>query len=66
MKNDWRNVISFVADDWDNGMHEENADTVHISDSAFNIDKIYLDAYQQISTPGGARYPEVNVAINQR
>jgi hypothetical protein len=66
VKNDWRNVISFVADDWDNGMHEENADTVHISDSAFNIDKIYLGAYDRISTPGGLRYPDVNAAINQR
>jgi len=66
VRNDWRNMICFVADDWDDGMHEENADTVHIYDSAYNIDKIYLGAYDRISTPGGLRYPDVNEAINQR
>ena len=29
-----------------------------------NIQKIYLDAYPQISTPAGQRAPEVNSAIN--
>jgi len=66
VRNDWRNMICFVADDWDDGMHEQNADTVHIYDSAYNVDKIYLGAYDRISTPGGLRYPDVNEAINQR
>jgi hypothetical protein len=66
VKNDWRNVICFVADDWDDGMHEQMADGVAIYDSAYNADKIYLGAYDRISTPGGLRYPEVNAAINLR
>jgi len=32
----------------------------------FIISKIYLDAYQQINTSSGQRYPDVNAAINQR
>jgi hypothetical protein len=59
-------MICFVADDWDSGLHEGNADAVIITDSAYNEDKIYLGAYDRISTPGGLRYPEVNEAINLR
>ncbi|HZX62251.1 MAG TPA: type IX secretion system sortase PorU, partial [Bacteroidales bacterium] len=66
VRNDWRNVICFVADDWESGMHEQNADNVLIYDSAYNVDKIYLGAYDRISTPGGLRYPEVNEAITRR
>ena len=29
-----------------------------------NVDKIYLDAYQQVTTAGGARYPDVVDKIN--
>ncbi|MCX6248389.1 MAG: type IX secretion system sortase PorU [Bacteroidetes bacterium] len=64
--NDWRNVICFVADNGDFNLHMTMADTVHIYDSSYNIDKIYLDAYDRISTPGGLRYPEVNDAITRR
>jgi hypothetical protein len=66
VKNDWRNIICFVADNGDGNMHMAQADTVHIYDSAYNVDKIYLDAYDRISTPGGLRYPEVNDAITRR
>jgi hypothetical protein len=70
VKADWRNVVTFVADDQDNGglngfMEDSEVLAGEISKN-YNVDKIYLDAYQQISTPGGARYPEVNAAINQR
>jgi hypothetical protein len=66
VRNDWRNMICFVADDWDDALHEQNADLVNIEDSAYNEDKIYLGAYDRISTPGGLRYPEVNDAITRR
>lgn len=66
----WRNMICFVADDEDGDLHLEQAerlaakmDTMHQS---YNIDKIYVDAYPQVSTPGGQRAPEVNTAINRR
>lgn len=72
VKNDWRNVVTFVADDQNEGGNmfvedsEDLAGIVEASDKAFNIDKIYSDAYTMVSTPGGNRYPEVNDAINKR
>ena len=66
---DWRNKVTLIADDEDNNLHlrqvEELADTIKSKNSTLNIDKIYLDAYKQESTPGGSRYPEVNRVINQ-
>lgn len=67
---DWRNIISFVADDEDNNLHIRQADDLSVLvDSIYptaNLDKIYVDAYQQESTPAGQRYPKVNEAITQR
>ncbi len=67
---DWRNIVCFIADDEDNNLHmSQSSQLSAMVDTLFpwlNIDKIYLDAYQQISTPGGTRYPEVNKAINNR
>ena len=70
VKSDWRNMVTFVADDQDNGGGNSfMADADLLAGKvakAYNVDKIYLDAYTQVSTPGGARYPEVNDAINKR
>ncbi|MFM7079333.1 MAG: type IX secretion system sortase PorU, partial [Bacteroidota bacterium] len=67
---DWRNVICFIADDEDSGLHlnQSNGLATYIRNSqpVFNIDKIFIDAYNQVSTPGGQRYPTVNDAINKR
>ena len=68
----WRNVLSFVADDLDNGGPTfENssdflADRERVTHPAYNIEKIYLDAFKQVSTPAGPRYPDVNTAILNR
>ncbi len=65
---DWRLRQVFVADDEDSGLHQRQAnqiatkvDTVY---DVFNINKIFLDAYQQVTTPGGQRYPAAKAAIN--
>jgi hypothetical protein len=67
---DWRNIICFVADDQDNNSHMHQADgmarLIDSTNQQFNVDKIYFDSYQQVSTPGGQRYPDVTTAINQR
>ncbi|MBA3680690.1 MAG: type IX secretion system sortase PorU [Bacteroidetes bacterium] len=59
---DWRNWMVFLADDGDAARHMIDADdlssTIKNSYPNYNIDKIYLDAYQQFSTPGGQRYPD--------
>ncbi len=67
---DWRNVVCLIADDEDSNLHfngaEELASLILTMDTTLNIDKIYLDAYQQVSTPTGERYPAVTQAINNR
>jgi hypothetical protein len=67
---DWRNSICFIADDEDNNIHMEQADQLatymETNHSSFNIEKIYLDAYQQVSTSSGDRYPDVNTAITNQ
>ena len=67
---DWRNTVCFIADDGDGNLHQKQSERMaKIIDTTYqqyNIDKIYLDAYPQISTPGGERSPETNNAINQR
>jgi hypothetical protein len=66
---DWRNNICFVADDEDNNLHVSQAETmassIDTSFTFFNLTKIYLDAYQQVSVPGGERYPLANQDINK-
>ncbi|GAB4132578.1 MAG: type IX secretion system sortase PorU [Bacteroidia bacterium] len=67
---EWKTWITFIGDDEDSGIHMSQADQlatmVDTSNNIYNIDKIYLDAYQQEQTPGGERYPSVNEAINKR
>ncbi len=67
---DWRNTICFVADDGEtNGFLndvESISSYVDANMKQFNVEKIYLDAYQQTSNAGGERYPDVNTAITNR
>lgn len=66
----WRNVLCFIGDDEDYNIHMRDADIlatyIDTTYYVFNINKIYLDAYPQVSTPNGQRYPEVNEAINRQ
>lgn len=65
---DWRNRLVFVADDEDNDIHRSDADGIAVdvetSFPVFNFDKIYLDAFNQVSTPGGKRVPSATEAMN--
>lgn len=67
---DWRNWLVFMADDKDQSTHMGQADNlannVQSSYPLFNIDKIYLDAYQRHSTPGGERYPDAAQDMQKR
>lgn len=67
---DWRNVLCFIADDKDGithiGQSERVLNNIVTTHPEYNIDKINIDAYQRVSTPGGKRYPEVNDAISRR
>lgn len=64
---DWRNRLTFVADDEDGNLHLTQADNLANSlaaDKNYNVNKIYLDAYSQYSTPGGDRFPDAVNDIN--
>ncbi|MDD4646287.1 MAG: type IX secretion system sortase PorU, partial [Bacteroidales bacterium] len=66
----WRNLVCFIGDDEDGNTHMRDANTLadllKVEHPSFNIDKIFLDAYQQMTLPTGDRYPEVNRAIGDR
>lgn len=73
---DWRNIITFFADDQDSGAHLDQANSISglITDAtnsatyypSFNVDKVFFDSYVQESTSGGQRYPEVKDILNKR
>lgn len=69
---DWRNWITLIADDLDASWETFVSDCesmnayINLNDKTFNVDKIYIDAYNQITVPGGERYPDAVSAINAR
>ena len=66
---EWRNLVCFIGDDEDNNVHvadsEYLANFVNLNYPSFFIDKIYLDAFKEETTPE-KRYPGVNKALNNR
>lgn len=66
---DWRLNLTMIADDEDNNRHINDADKIAVDIGqkypVFNIDKIYFDAFPQVFTPGGQRFPAAKAAINQ-
>jgi hypothetical protein len=63
----WKNNICFIADDEDGNIHMSQADQLanylNINFPSYNAIKLYSDAFPQITTSSGPRYPEVNKAI---
>lgn len=73
-RSDWRTHILFASDDqngdtFEGEIHMSQSETLAQRVSAgqpmLNVDKIYLDAYQQLSTPGGARYPQAAADLRE-
>jgi hypothetical protein len=67
---DWRNVLCFMGDDGEDGngithMNHANklADTIRKYHPEYTVKKLLLDAYQQVTTSTGPRYPDVHNAI---
>jgi hypothetical protein len=48
------------------GQSEQLSNYLNTNYPAFFTDKIYFDAYKQLSTSGGEKYPDVTAAINAR
>ena len=71
----WRNIVTFIADDGNTAdgyttIHTDQAESlarfVNKTHPAFFTERIYLDTYKRILTAGGEKYPDVNVAIDNR
>jgi hypothetical protein len=64
----WRNQLTYIADDEDGNLHVNDAETIsntsQNTNTSFNNNKIYIDAFEQTSTNAGSRYPNVNNLIN--
>lgn len=64
----WRNKIVFVADDGDSNLHAEHSNDLSLEIQKlvgeFNVSKIYLDAFEQISSSGGQIAPRVNQELD--
>ena len=69
VKSDWRNIITFIADNENKNLHlhqaEELADIVKTQYPVYNVNKIYIDSYPFIPTPAGDRCPDANKAITE-
>lgn len=67
---DWRTYVGLVADDEDFSGFIDDSENVYdrIMDNnpEINVQKIYLDLYQQESTAGGQRYPQAKEDLRQR
>ena len=68
----WRNRITLVADDGNGNIFidknigsDKIADIVQSTAPAYNVHKVYLDLYQQLSVSAGQRSPEASRAIDQ-
>lgn len=70
-RGDWRNRMLFVADDADDytihmDQANELADKCIGKNTNLITDKVFLDAYPQVSIAGGQRYPTVNKTIESK
>lgn len=65
----WRNELTLVADDEDFDLHfndaEAHASIIEKDKTVWDLNKIYLDAFKQVSGTGGSRYPDVNSSITK-
>lgn len=68
LKGSWKNQLCFVADDGDQSTHAKDADSVAVAVSktfpAYQINKIYLDAFQQEKSASGESYPLVKTKLS--
>ncbi len=66
----WRNRITLVSDDGNQDLFvgrgsEPIADIIQRDYPAYNVHKVYLDLYPQVSLPAGQRSPAANLALEQ-
>ena len=66
---DWRTNVCFIGDDEDRNTHMRDANklAVQVENSypQYQIQRIFLDDYEQISSSVGQEYPDVNIEIGE-
>ncbi len=66
---DWLNKLTFVADDDDSNRHMLDAEAASVAaanaNTAMDIQKIYIDAYPEVSSPSGALTIEGKNALDR-
>ncbi len=67
-KGTWKNTLCFMSDDGDNNSHIQHADNlaqlVKNGHPEFMINKIYVDAFERVSTASGTTVPDANQRFN--
>ncbi|GAA4359743.1 type IX secretion system sortase PorU [Hymenobacter saemangeumensis] len=65
----WRNRVTMTADDGDNNLFADQsegiASTIQSTDPAYNIRKVYLDLFPQITVAAGQRSPQTNRLLDE-
>lgn len=65
----WRNELLFIADDGDNNIHQRDANYlatyVENTRPEFNTNKLYIDAFEQVSSPSGQNSPKAREAFEK-
>jgi hypothetical protein len=66
----WRNILCLVADDEDANLHmfdaEGLADAASAAAPPLTVEKIYLDAFRQVTSVTGDSYPDASKAVDDR
>lgn len=69
---EWRTDLAFVSDDvdesWETIFTAESEKYARFIDTTYryiNVNKIFMDAYRQVSTGNTEKYPDVNAAISR-
>jgi hypothetical protein len=66
----WRNILCLVADDEDSNLHmldaEGLAEAASTAAPPLTVEKIYLDAFRQVTTVTGDSYPDATKAVDDR
>ncbi len=68
-RGNWRNQLSFIADDGDQNVHQRDADNIAESLEAqypnYLVNKLYMDAFEQVSTANGELAPRLAERMNK-
>ncbi|MDR1865719.1 MAG: type IX secretion system sortase PorU [Bacteroidales bacterium] len=65
---DWANLVALLADDEDGNIHTRQSDSIasylRLYQPQYTVEKLYFDAFPQLPTADGHRYPEVAARLD--